>query len=53
MPNGSRELHFGIEAVGVLLCLAIVVWRKNLLLGLAVGVGFVALARAMGFGLLG
>ena len=51
--DGARELHVGIEAVGVLLCLAIVVWRRNLLLGLVVGVGFVAVARALGFGLPG
>jgi len=51
LPDGSRQLHVGVEAVGVLLCLAVVVWRKNLLLGLVVGVGFVAVARAMGFGL--
>ncbi len=47
-PDGSRHLHVGIEAVGVLACLAIVVWRRNLLLGLVVGVGIVAVARALG-----
>ena len=51
--DGVRELHFGLEAVGVLLCLGIVVWRRNLLLGLVVGVGFVAVARALGLGLPG
>ncbi len=53
LPDGSRQLHVGIEAVGVLLCLVIVVWRKNLLLGLVVGVGFVAVARALGVGPIG
>ena len=43
LPQGTQEFHFGIEAVGVVACLAIVVWRKNLLLGLVVGVGVVAL----------
>ncbi len=52
-PDGARELHVGIEAIGVLLCLGIVVWRRNLLLGLLVGVGFVAVARALGVGLPG
>jgi branched-subunit amino acid transport protein len=48
LPDGTRELHVGIEAVGVVACLAIVVWRRNLLLGLLVGVGIVALVRAIG-----
>ena len=48
LPNGTREIHVGIEAVGVLACLALVVWRRNLLLGLVVGVGLVAVARALG-----
>ena len=52
-PDGARELHVGLEAIGVLLCLGIVVWRRNLLLGLLVGVGFVAVARALGVGLPG
>ena len=53
LPDGSRELSFGIEAIGVLACVAIVAWRRNLLLGLVVGVGFVAVARALGFGVIG
>jgi branched-subunit amino acid transport protein len=50
-PDDTRHLHFGVEAIGVLLCLGIVVWRRNLLFGLVVGIGFVAVARALGFGL--
>jgi len=46
-PQGTQELHVGIEAVGVVACLAIVVWRRNLLLGLLVGVGTVAVVRAL------
>jgi branched-subunit amino acid transport protein len=46
--DGARELHVGIETLGVLLCLGIVIWRRNLLLGLLLGVGFVAVARALG-----
>ena len=37
LPDGTREIHVGIEAVGVVACLAIVIWRRNLLLGLLVG----------------
>jgi branched-subunit amino acid transport protein len=48
--DGVRHLQFGAEAIGVLLCLGIVVWRRNLLLGLVIGVGIVAVARALGFG---
>ena len=46
-PAGGQELYLGIEAVGVLVCLAIVVWRRNLLLGLLVGVAAVAVVRAL------
>ena len=48
--DGSRAVHVGIEAVGVLACLALVAWRRNLLVGLVVGVGLVALARLAGAG---
>jgi branched-subunit amino acid transport protein len=47
-PDGSRFLHVGIEAVGVLVCLALVAWRRNLFLGLIVGVLVVVLARLAG-----
>ena len=40
-PQGTQEFYVGIEAVGVIACLAVVVWRRNLLLGLLVGVGVV------------
>lgn len=46
-PQGTQEFYIGIEALGVVACLAIVVWRRNLLLGLLVGVGVVALVRAV------
>lgn len=48
--DGTQALRFGIEGVGVLVCLAITAWRRNLFLGLVVGVGLVAVARAMGVG---
>ncbi len=44
--DGPRSLQVGIEAVGVVVCLAVVAWRRNLFLGLVVGVAIVALARA-------
>jgi len=49
-PDGTPILHVGIEAVGVVACLLVVAWRRNLLLGLAAGVAIVALARLAGFG---
>ncbi len=45
---GSPSFHVGVEWLAVLSCLAITAWRKNLLLGLVVAVGLVALARATG-----
>ncbi len=46
--DGSPSLHFGVDVVGVLACLAVVAWRRNLLAGLVVGVALVAIARAAG-----
>ena len=43
--GGGRVLHLGIEAVGVVVCLGLVAWRRNLFLGLIAGVALVALAR--------
>ena len=42
------SFHIGIEWVAVIACLAIVGWRRNLLLGLVVAVAIVAIARATG-----
>lgn len=47
-PGGRPALQVGIEAVAVLLCAGVVAWRHNLLVGLIVAVGFVAVARALG-----
>lgn len=47
-PNGSPQLHVGIEALGVAACVVVVAWRRNLLLGLLVGVGLVAVSRSLG-----
>lgn len=45
---GRPGLHVGIGALGVLACVALVAWRRNLLLGLVIGTGLVALARFVG-----
>jgi branched-subunit amino acid transport protein len=42
--------HVGIEWASVLVCIAVVLWRRNLLLGLVLGVGLAAVARAVGVG---
>jgi branched-subunit amino acid transport protein len=48
--DGRRiaSLHVGIEWVAVLACLAVVIWRRNLFLGIATAVAIVAVARATG-----
>ena len=48
--DGSRHpvFHFGIEWLAVLACLGIVVWRKNLLAGIVIAVGLVAVVRVLG-----
>jgi branched-subunit amino acid transport protein len=50
--DGRRiaSFHVGVEWIAVLACIALVAWRKNLFLGIAVAVAIVALARAAGFG---
>lgn len=46
--DGVAWFHVGIEWIAVAACVAMVAWRRNLLLGLVVGVGIVAGARALG-----
>ncbi len=50
--DGGRiaSFHVGVEWIAVLVCLALVAWRKNLFLGIAAAVAIVALARAAGIG---
>ncbi len=48
-PSGRPEMSIGPEWIAVALCVAIVAWRHNLLLGLIVAAGFMALLRAIGF----
>jgi branched-subunit amino acid transport protein len=45
--DGSRTFRVGIETIAVLLAVALVVWRKNLFLGLAAAVILVVVVRAI------
>jgi branched-subunit amino acid transport protein len=47
-PGGEIGFHVGIEAVAVVACLLLTVWRGSLLAGLAAAVVIVAVARALG-----
>ncbi len=42
------SFHVGIEWVAVLVCLALVAWRRNLFLGLVAAIAVVVVARAVG-----
>ncbi len=44
----GRAMHMGVAAGSVVLCVAVVVWRRNLLLGLAVAATVAALVRTVG-----
>ena len=46
--NDVPSFHIGIEWLAVLLCLAVVAWRRNLFLGLIAAVAIVVVARATG-----
>jgi branched-subunit amino acid transport protein len=46
--DGPPVFHLGIEWVAVLACLGMVIWRRNLLLGLLVAIAIVVVARASG-----
>ncbi len=47
-PDGEAQFHFGVEALAVVVCVAVVAWRRNLLLGLLAAMMLVAIARATG-----
>ena len=47
---GRPSLFIGLEWIAVALCVAVVAWRRNLLLGLVLAAGFLALTRAFGIG---
>ena len=46
--SGHQALHVGPEWIAVALCVAIVAWRRNLLLALIVAAGLMAALRALG-----
>ncbi|HMJ80614.1 MAG TPA: AzlD domain-containing protein [Candidatus Dormibacteraeota bacterium] len=46
--DGRASLHVGVEWLAVLLCVAVVAWRRNLLLGILAAVLLTAAARAIG-----
>ena len=46
--DGNRGAHLDIIAGGVLACVSIVAWRRNLFLGLTAGIALVAVARFAG-----
>ena len=48
--DGRPFLYVGPEWIAVALCVAIVAWRRNLLVGLVVAAAFIALVRAIGIG---
>jgi branched-subunit amino acid transport protein len=48
--DGVRALHLDVAAAGVLVCVLLTAWRRNLLLGLIGGMALVAAARALGAG---
>jgi len=47
--GGGTSFHVGVEWLALFLCLGLVAWRKNLLLGLAGAVILVVVARNLGF----
>ena len=47
--SGAPTFHVGIEWIAVGTCLAVVAWRRNLLLGLLIAVAIVVVARGLGW----
>jgi branched-subunit amino acid transport protein len=48
-PSGHPAFHLGPEWLAVGLCIAVVAWRRNLLLGLVLAAASMASLRAIGF----
>jgi branched-subunit amino acid transport protein len=46
--DGHPSFHVGIEWLAVIVCLALTVWRRNLLAGLTAAVALTAITRAVG-----
>lgn len=49
-PDGQPVLHVGVEALAVVVAVAVVAWRRNLFLGLLAAVLISAVVRALGSG---
>jgi branched-subunit amino acid transport protein len=49
-PNGDTRFHVGIEWLAIVACVALIVWRRVVLLGLVAAVAIVAVGRAVGLG---
>ena len=47
-PDGAARFHLGIEALAVLVAVAVVAWRRNLLLALVAAVALAAIGRGLG-----
>ena len=48
-PAGGTRLIIGPQWIAVALCVVMVAWRRNLLLGLILAAGVMALLRALGW----
>jgi len=50
LPDGTRtwSFHVGLDWLAVLACVGLVMWRKNLFLGILAAVALMAGARALG-----
>ena len=46
--DGTRSVHLGAETVAVVVGVLLVVWRRNLFLGIVAAVALIAVARATG-----
>jgi branched-subunit amino acid transport protein len=46
--DGTRSLHVGAETLAIVLGVLVVVWRRNLFLGILVAVVLASIARAIG-----
>jgi hypothetical protein len=46
--DARPTFHVGIEWLAVVVCLALTVWRRNLLIGLVAAVAITAITRGIG-----
>jgi branched-subunit amino acid transport protein len=50
VENGESVFTIGLPWLSVVVCLLLVVWRRNLFVGLVAAVAIAAVARELGFG---